>query len=119
MFSFASCSRKGVMRFLRWLGVEISDGTSARILSASNVVDESVDVCVETFEHILSVARRKRFNVPIGVLCESVSRYKNDADAAKQLSVVLGKQLEEHCRLEQERLEAEAAAAKPLIMTSQ
>lgn len=55
---FKSLSGLSVLRFLRWLGVEVPDGTAARILTAESSVDESVAVCVENFAKILRAARQ-------------------------------------------------------------
>jgi hypothetical protein len=100
VFCFAPFSRKSVLQFLRWLGCEVPSGTAARVLSAENAALECVDVIVEVFRRILDTARRKKFGVPIGFLVESVSRFRDDADAAHRLVPLLRDELREHCDAE-------------------
>jgi hypothetical protein len=121
VFCFAPFSRKSVLQFLRWLGCEVPPGTAARILSAENAALECVDVIVEVFRRILDTARRKRFGVPLGFLVESVSRFRDDNDAAHRLVPLLRAELLEHCEaiaIEKEKDQLRQNAPR-LVMLSQ
>jgi len=99
IFTFAPLSRKQTADFLRWLGVEVPIGTERRILSElslSGRASESVSVCVENFAKILNYARRKQISIPISFNVESVSMYKTDFKATKELVLALNKELERH-----------------------
>jgi hypothetical protein len=94
---FSPFSRVSVVRLLRWLGCEVPAGTEARVLSAPQPGDECVELIVEIFRRVLETARRRRFGVPIGFLVESISRFKDDADAAHRLVPLLRAELQHHC----------------------
>jgi len=92
IFAFAPFGRESTVNFLRWLGVELPEGTVKRVLtrgSPERCVKESNEICWENFKRILDAARRLKLSVPIGVTVESVSKYRDEQHGANELFVSL------------------------------
>lgn len=97
ILAFAPFGRESTMRFLRWLGVEVPEGTLKRILSrttARDRVEESIQVCWENFRRILDASRKLGLNVPLGVTVESVSKFRDEQEGACRLFNILREELE-------------------------
>jgi len=94
---FAPFGRESTMRFLRWLGVEIPEGTLKRILSRGSArerVEESNQVCWENFRRILDASRKLGLTVPLGVTVESVSKFRDEQEGACHLFNILREELD-------------------------
>ncbi|PRP84040.1 hypothetical protein PROFUN_08502 [Planoprotostelium fungivorum] len=92
IFTFAPFGSDGTVKFLRWLGVEVPDGTMKRVLSRPTLkqrVDESNEICWENFTRILAACQRLKISVPIGVSVECVSKSKMESDGALELFKML------------------------------
>jgi len=97
IFTFAPFGSESTVKFLRWLGVELPDGTVKRVLSRPNLkmrVEESLEICWENFTRILAAARRLGLEVPLGVSVESVSKSKMESDGALKLFAMLKIEME-------------------------
>jgi len=99
ILAFAPFGSEETVKFLRWLGVELPDGTVRRVLSRGDIqarIQESIDICVENMKRILSVCRKHKLSVPLGVTVESVSRSKEEAEGALELFTQLRHQIDCH-----------------------
>jgi len=99
IFAFAPFGRESTVTFLRWLGVELPEGTVKRVLSRPTPkqrVDESLQICWENFRRILDASKRLKISVPIGLTVESVSKFKDEQEAASRLFVELKKEMDDY-----------------------
>lgn len=88
VFTFAPFGSETTVCFLRWLGVELPDGTVKRVLSKATIkerAEESMEICWENWKRILDCCKRLKIKVPIGFSVESVSKSKIEQDAATRL----------------------------------
>ena len=98
MLAFAPFGRKGTLDFLRWLGVEVANGTAERVLSRGTTqlcIDESVLICWENLRRILDVHRNLKLQVPLGIAVESVSKFKDEQKAAEDLFKLLRQEIDD------------------------
>jgi len=98
MLAFAPFGRKGTLDFLRWLGVEVANGTAERVLGRGTTqlcIDESVQICWENLRRILDVHKNLRLQVPLGVAVESVSKFRDEQKAAEDLFKHLRQEMDE------------------------
>ena len=96
VLAFAPFGRQDTLDFMRWLGVEISDGTANRVLSRDDVhrrIDESIEICLEIFTTVQAMCTRNNIDIPLGITVESVSKYKDEQKGASTLFVLLKKEL--------------------------
>jgi len=97
VFTFAPFGSEATVGFLRWLGVELPEGTVKRVISRPTLkqrVDESVEICWENWKRILDASRRLKLKVPIGFSVESVSKSKMESEAAVDLFNMLKEEME-------------------------
>jgi len=88
VFTFAPFGTESTVRFLRWLGVELPEGTVKRVLLRPDLksrINESKEICWENWRRILEASKRMKIKVPIGFSVESVSKSKMEQEAAVQL----------------------------------
>jgi hypothetical protein len=86
--------------------VELPHGTAKRVLSRPTPaarLDEVIEICTENFRRILNVVERDRMTIPIGFTVESVSKYRDEADAAVRLFGLLKQELDAFYSKQQER----------------
>jgi 5,10-methylenetetrahydrofolate reductase len=96
IFAFAPFGRESTAKFLQWLGVEIPHGTTRRVLSRGSpeaCVQEANEICWENFRRILDASKRLGLNVPLGVTVESVSKFRDEQNAANELFGILRDEL--------------------------
>ena len=92
ILSFAPFGRAETCKFLEWLGVEISLGTSNRILSRKSTdecIDESIEICTGLLSLIKFTYQKNQLTIPIGINIESVSKFNNEQDAVDKLLLML------------------------------
>jgi hypothetical protein len=92
LLAFAPFGRRGTLDFLRWLGVEVAEGTAERVLSRGSTaacLEESVQICWENLRRILDAYRRLRLDIPLGIAVESVSKFRDEQKAAEDLFKIL------------------------------
>jgi len=88
VFTFAPFGSEATVAFLRWLGVEIPDGTVKRALTRPTLkerVEESTQICWENWKRILDASKRLKIDVPLGFSVESVTKSKLEQEAAVDL----------------------------------
>eukprot|EP01114_Cavostelium_apophysatum_P021468 TRINITY_DN74_c0_g1_i1.p1 TRINITY_DN74_c0_g1~~TRINITY_DN74_c0_g1_i1.p1 ORF type:complete len:363 (+),score=72.20 TRINITY_DN74_c0_g1_i1:225-1313(+) len=101
VFTFAPFGSESTVQFLRWLGVELPDGTVKRVLSRPNLksrVQESIEICFENWKRILDASKRLKISIPIGFSVESVSKSKMEQDGAVELFSSLKEEMELYYR---------------------
>ena len=83
VLTFAPCGREKTMKFIKWLGCSVPADVEREILSADNPAQKSVELLVAMCEKI--ILETKDSGVPLGVSVESVSIFKNEQAAARDL----------------------------------
>lgn len=101
IFAFAPFGSEQTVAFLRWLGVELPDGTVKRVLkrfrgNSKHCVIESMEICRENFKRILEYIERYDLQVPVGFAVESVSKSKIELEGAVELFKMLKYELDQH-----------------------
>jgi len=99
VFTFAPFGSENTVQFLRWLGVELPEGTVKRVLSRPTLkarVEESVQICWENWKRILDASRRLKLCIPIGFSVESVSKSKMEQECAYELFNTLKEEMDEY-----------------------
>ena len=83
VLTFAPCGREKTMKFIKWLGCSVPADVERDILGADNPAQKSVELLVAMCEKI--ILETKDSGVPLGVSVESVSIFKNEQAAARDL----------------------------------
>ena len=83
VLTFAPCGREKTMKFIKWLGCSVPADVERDILGADNPAQKSVELLVAMCERI--ILETKDSGVPLGVSVESVSIFKNEQAAARDL----------------------------------
>jgi len=100
IFAFAPFGSEQTVAFLRWLGVELPDGTVKRVLKrhrgTKDCVIESMEICRENFKRVLEYRERFDLKVPVGFAVESVSKSQEELEGAVQLFKMLKSELDQH-----------------------
>ena len=94
VLTFTPCGRPKTLEFIRWLGVNISTATEHAILSATNPVAKSIEICRETLSRILDEDACR--SLPLGINVESVSINKMEIDGSIELFNALHGVLQSH-----------------------
>lgn len=92
MFTFAPFGREETAVFLRWLGVELPEGTKKRVLSKGppkNCVDEAIQICRENLKRILYACTIYGIEIPLGFTTECVSKHREEIEGVADLFKVL------------------------------
>lgn len=93
VLSFAPFGHQETADFLQWLGVEIPENVSRRILHSENsdkCIEESINICKTNLIQILNEINNIKYKkIKIGINVESVSKYKNKQAAADKLFIQL------------------------------
>eukprot|EP01041_Mallomonas_annulata_P002006 gene2006-3900_t len=83
IITFAPCGREKTMTFIKWLGILVPPNIEQQILTASNPVQESIQILGDFLSTILTHTGGS--GVPLGINVESLSIYKEEIDAAHTL----------------------------------
>ena len=92
ILTFAPCGREKTLAFLRWLGVNVSQGTERAILGAADPLAKSIQICRDNLRRILDGSYSSV--IPLGVNVESVSINRDEIDASIELVHELRETLE-------------------------
>jgi len=96
ILAFAPFGRLNTLQFLRWLGVEVAEGTASRVLSRGVTdlcLQESIQICRENLRRIIEAHRLWKLNIPLGIAVESVSKFRDEQKAAEDLFRILRDEL--------------------------
>ena len=92
LLTFAPVGRPKTLEFARWLGIHMPEAVEQRILAKANASEskskeaavlESIDVCCEALERILSAAGQ--CGVPLGLSVESISGFREEIDGCFEM----------------------------------
>lgn len=92
MFTFAPFGREETATFMRWLGVELPEGTKKRVLSKGVPIDcvsEAIQICRENLSRILNACAIYNIEIPLGFTCECVSKHREEIEGVSDLFEVL------------------------------
>jgi hypothetical protein len=87
VLTFAPCGREKTLAFIRWLGVNVAPETEHAILSSSQPLKKSIEICRDNLRRILD--QPYAADIPLGVNVESVSINRDEIDASIELFHVL------------------------------
>ena len=80
VFSFAPCGSLKTMEFMQWLGIRFPKWLENELRHSHNILQRSIDLCVEVADELSDFARSK--GVVTGVNVESVSIRKEEIEAS-------------------------------------
>jgi hypothetical protein len=83
IFSFAPCGSLKTMEFMQWLGVRFPKWLENELRYSRDILERSIDLCVELAEELAAFARAK--GVIAGMNVESVSIRKEEIEASRVL----------------------------------
>ncbi len=83
LLTFAPCGSLKTLAFMKWLGISVPRWLENELRHASDPLEQSVRLCVQTFTELASFAREK--GLPLGVNVESVSIRKAEIEASVAL----------------------------------
>jgi 5,10-methylenetetrahydrofolate reductase len=80
IFSFAPCGSLKTMEFMQWLGIRFPRWLENELRHSRDILERSVDLCVELATELSAFARAK--GVPAGMNVESVSIRREEIEAS-------------------------------------
>jgi hypothetical protein len=95
LITLSPCGSVKTLEFMQWLGISVPSWLHNELRHSKDILQTSVDVCVDTFADLWDFAQRR--NVPLGCNVESVSLNKSEVDASVELvhriAKVMGRQV--------------------------
>lgn len=83
LLTLTPCGSGKTLEFMKWLGISIPRWLENDMLHSQDILQKSVDVCVESWKEILAFANEK--GIPLGANIESVATRKVEIDASIDL----------------------------------
>jgi hypothetical protein len=83
IFTLTSCGSERTLRFIEWLGIYIPASMKIQLLQSSNILADSVDICIHIARELAQYCVSK--NIPFGFNIESVAIKKEEIDASLQM----------------------------------
>jgi len=83
LLTLTPCGSPKTLDFMKWLGISIPRWLENELIHSQDILNQSVDVCVQSWNEIKAFADEK--NIPIGVNIESVATRKVEIDASIDL----------------------------------
>ena len=80
ILTFSPCGSEKTLEFIEWLGVNVPEATSLRILNAKNPLHESIQFCVNSLQQILDAILP--YDLPLGLNIESLTNRKEEIDGS-------------------------------------
>ncbi len=80
IFTLSTCGSTKILGFLEWLGIHIKEEHKARLLKSENILEDSIDLCVEIADILSNYCIEK--NIPFGFNIESVAIKKEEIEAS-------------------------------------
>jgi len=96
VLTFSPCGREKTMAFLKWLGVRVPAAIEHTILTASNPIAKSIEICRDNLRRILEHDYFRE--IPLGINVESVSINRDEIDASVELFHVLAEVIAERAK---------------------
>lgn len=91
IFTLTACGSKKTLHFMEWLGIHIPDSLKAELLASENILERSVEVCLEIADELTSYCLAK--NIPFGFNIESVAIRKEEIEASILMTNTIGEKL--------------------------
>lgn len=83
LVTLSPCGSKKTLDFMGWLGVSVPRWLQNELLHAHDILDKSIELCVQTFSELYDFAREKQ--ISLGCNVESVSLNKAEIEASVEL----------------------------------
>lgn len=80
ILTFSPCGSEKTLEFIEWLGVNVPEATSLRILNAQSPLYESIRFCVNSLQQILDAILP--YDLPLGLNIESLTNRKEEIDGS-------------------------------------
>ncbi|MBL4764082.1 MAG: hypothetical protein JKX67_02205 [Colwellia sp.] len=80
ILTFSPCGSKKTLEFIEWLGVNVPEATSLRILHAESPLYESIRICTNSLKQILDAVIP--YDLPLGLNIESLTNRKEEIDGS-------------------------------------
>ena len=80
ILTFSPCGSEKTLEFIEWLGVNVPEATSLRILNAQSPLYESIQFCVNSLQQILDAI--VPYDLPLGLNIESLTNRKEEIDGS-------------------------------------
>lgn len=80
ILTFSPCGSEKTLEFIDWLGVNVPEATSLRILNAEKPLYESIRICVNSLQQILDAILP--YDLPLGLNIESLTNRKEEIDGS-------------------------------------
>lgn len=87
LFTLAPCGSEKTMQFMKWLGIYFPESIERRLLESADMLADSCDYLIKSFNCIRDCA--KRLGLPVGCNVESVSIRRAEIEAAQHLAGVV------------------------------
>lgn len=91
IFTLTACGSKKTLHFMEWLGIHIPDELKAELLASENILQRSVEVCLEIADELTQYCVTK--NIPFGFNIESVAIRKEEIEASILMTNTIGEKL--------------------------
>ncbi|MCU0339899.1 MAG: methylenetetrahydrofolate reductase [Spirosomaceae bacterium] len=91
IFTIATCGSRKTLQFMEWLGIHIPDAIKDELLAAENILEKSVQLCLNIAEDIIAYCVEKQ--IPFGFNIESVAIRKDEIEASIFLVNSIGQML--------------------------
>jgi hypothetical protein len=91
IFTLTACGSKKTLHFMEWLGIHIPDELKAELLASENILERSVEVCLQIAEELTTYCLSKK--IPFGFNIESVAIRKEEIEASIRMTNTISDQL--------------------------
>lgn len=91
IFTIATCGSRKTLQFMEWLGIHIPENIKAQLLAAENILETSVQLCLQIAEELIGYCAEKQ--IPFGFNIESVAIRKEEIEASIFLVNRIGEML--------------------------
>jgi 5,10-methylenetetrahydrofolate reductase len=92
ILTFSPCGSKQTLEFIEWLGVNVPEATSLRILNAENPLQESIKNCLRSLQQILDAI--VSYDLPLCLNIESLTNRKEEIDGSILLYKLLRSEMD-------------------------
>ena len=83
IFTLSTCGSLKTLEFIEWLGIHVADAHKIRLQNASNILEESLHLCIEIAKTLTNFC--VEHSIPFGFNIESVATRKEEVDASISL----------------------------------
>ena len=94
ILTFSPCGSKKTLEFIEWLGVNVPEATSLRILHSDSPLYESIRICANSLQQILDAVLP--YDLPLGLNIESLTNRKEEIDGSILLYKLLRSTMENY-----------------------